>query len=344
MIRNILVPLDGSDLAAQALPHARALSRLFDAAVTLVRVVPQSGGQPIQDAAAAAALGRAQPVFVPDGGYGAPLSDGAPFEAREKAAAEAYLDSLSGELALTGLKTAVMTIAGRPAEAILAAAAERNADLIIMSTHGRGGVRRFLLGSVATHVIGLSSLPIVLVRGAGLPGEAAHTRAAEYRRILVPLDGSALAAGVLPLVADLAARSGATAQLMRVMPEPREDALATEGIRVLHSITGGPTTAGVAVDPYGAQIEREREGAQSSLDGAQAELRQAGAACETRVEFGPAAEKILDVASATETDLIAMATHGRTGLARFLMGSVADRVVRHSHAPVLLVRTLPHQT
>lgn len=306
MIQRVLVPLDGSDMAAQVLPHVRALATLFEARVTLMRAT-------------------ADEVQNDDIGPGPD-----------------FLAFAAADLASTGIGTDTLVVQGRPADAILDTAAQQSIDLIAMCTHGRGGIRRFVLGSVAASLIGNTSMPLLLVRGKPASVDGAPTQTIDYRKILVPLDGSPLAASVLPLVADIAAKTGAIIVLLRAMPEPNEEAATSNSIQILRSMTGvAPEGAdGQTPNPYSDQLEREREGAQSSLDLAAADLQRAGIKVETIVEFGPAAETILRVASTEDAHLIAMGTHGRTGLQRFLLGSVADRVVRYSEAPVLLMPNL----
>ena len=306
MIQRILVPLDGSDMAAQVLPHVRALATLFGARVTFMRAT-------------------ADEVQNDDIGPGPD-----------------FLAFAAADLASTEIVTDTLVVQGRPADAILDTAAQQSIDLIAMCTHGRGGIRRFVLGSVAASLIGNTSMPLLLVRGKPASVDGVPTQTIDYRKILVPLDGSPLAASVLPLVAEMAARTGASIVLLRAMPEPNEEAATSNSIQMLRSITGVKTEGadGAISDPYAAQLEREREGAQSSLDLAAAGVKSSGVQVETVVEFGPAAETILRVASSQQADLVAMGTHGRSGLQRFLLGSVADRIVRYCEAPVLLMPNL----
>ncbi|MEO7706812.1 MAG: universal stress protein [Thermoflexales bacterium] len=304
MIQRVLVPLDGSDMAAQVLPHVRALATLFGARVTLMRATADEA--PNQD------IGPG-----PD-----------------------FLAFAAADLASSGIAADTLVTQGRPADAILDTAAQQSVDLIAMCTHGRGGIRRFVLGSVAASLIGNTSMPLLLVRGNQASVDDVPTQTIDYRKILVPLDGSPLAASVLPLVTEIAAKAGATIVLLRAMPEPNEEAATTNSLQMLRSITGvKPDSAdGTTLDPYAVQLEREREGAQSSLDLAADGLKSAGVKVDTIVAFGPAAETILQVALTQQADFIAMATHGRSGLTRFLLGSVADRIVRYSRIPVLLNR------
>jgi nucleotide-binding universal stress UspA family protein len=306
MIQRILVPLDGSDMAAQVLPHVRALATLFGARVTFM--------QATADEASNVDVGPG-----PD-----------------------FLAFAAADLASTGIATDTLVAQGPPADAILDTAEQHSVDLIALCTHGRGGIRRFLLGSVAANLIGNTTMPLLIVRAKQASVDGVPTQTIDFRKILVPLDGSPLAASVLPIVGEIAAKAGATVVLLRAMPEPNEEAATSSSIQMLRSITGVKTEGadGAMADPYASQLEHEREGAQSSLDLAAAALQRSGIQTETIVEFGSAAETILRVASAQNADLVAMGTHGRSGLRRFLLGSVADRIVRYSEAPVLLMPNL----
>lgn len=142
-----------------------------------------------------------------------------------------------------------------------------------------------------------------------------------YKKILVPLDGSELAEQVLPHVSQLAGCTGAEIVLLRVPSEPLYEYLVPD-----------PEIA--------VEMHRDIElAAQVYLDEIATELRSMALKVETRVVWGaPVQDTILDVARELNADLIAMSTHGRSGLARIVIGSVADEVVRHAPAPVLLVR------
>jgi len=147
-----------------------------------------------------------------------------------------------------------------------------------------------------------------------------------YRRIVVPLDGSELAEAALPQAEGLAKLTGAPLLLLRVIDASRLDRY------------GG---YGVAFDltVYDGLIEEERTAGREYLEGIQRQVAGRGLQVEIEQREGPAAREIL--AAAGEGDLIAMASHGRGGLARWFMGSVAEDVVRRSDVPVLLVRAHP---
>ncbi len=143
-----------------------------------------------------------------------------------------------------------------------------------------------------------------------------------YQKILVPLDGSTTAEGVLPHARALAYSEGAEITLLRVAANP-----------ALEFSLSDPAIAESIVSEQKAQSRKY-------LAQVQEALRQEGFRVWTRIEGGAVAEVILQVAAEIGADIIAMSTHGRTGPARWLLGSVADRVVRSSHIPILLIRAL----
>jgi nucleotide-binding universal stress UspA family protein len=150
-----------------------------------------------------------------------------------------------------------------------------------------------------------------------------------YKKIVVCLDGSDLAEQVLPYAAELVARFGSALVLLRVVPEP---VLVTPGI---------PGVAGVPVvtSRMGRQVEHEERDSETYLESVAGQLlKQHGLQAEGVTLLGSAGPTIVEYATANEVELIALATHGRTGPGRVLFGSVADYVTRHSRLPVLLIR------
>jgi nucleotide-binding universal stress UspA family protein len=150
-----------------------------------------------------------------------------------------------------------------------------------------------------------------------------------YERILVPLDGSALAEQVLPYVEPLAERFGSTIILLRAAPPP--------GTIIAGTAAGAGTVAGPIVDPT-PLVEAEQQEAATYLEQVANRLRGRGLAVQCEEPVSPAGEAIAEQARRLRADLIAMTTHGRGGLARLVLGSVADKVMRSAPCPVLLVR------
>ena len=287
MYRTILVPLDGSPLAERAIPFAEALSNSSGARIVLLR------------AATAHSTLR---------------GDLASEEARAVREAETYLTEVVGRLAKPEAADPA-TFYGDAADAIAEEVTLRNADIIVMSTHGRSGLGRWVYGSVADDVMRRAEVPVLLV-------PAATERTWDVSgglRILVPLDGSVLAEEALRVATDLADATDAHLLLLRTVPPPYY-AYADPYIYL-------------AVDP-----EAEAVAAKEYLDEVARPLLAAGRKVETRSMIGEPASTITSVAQEWKADVIAMATHGSGGLTRLVMGSVATGVVQRSRVPILIVR------
>ncbi len=310
----ILVPLDGSAFAAQALAHARGVARRLDAPLHLVSVY-----QPMVIAAA-----------VPD----APLYDHR-FDDEQRAALDAQLRATVDAVTPTSpvAVTHATIVADSVDLAILNEAERVGAQLIVSTTHGRGGLQRAWLGSVADRLVVTSSVPVLLVRpreksdGGERAGDesALVAEAPEFRRVLVALDGSELAEEALRHTPPIAA-SGAEYCLFRVVAVP--------------ATRNDPEQA------YWTPLERDsiearRAEATQYLEQTARALLPAGVPVTARVVLSASpASAILEAARDWGADLVAISTHGRSGLARLVAGSVADKVYRGSEVPTLVVR--PH--
>jgi nucleotide-binding universal stress UspA family protein len=236
--------------------------------------------------------------------------------------ATSYLQGLAGTFpAPSSVRCFVET--GKPAEVIVGRASTEPEALIAMATRGHSGIQRWQLGSVASKVLQSAANPMLLVR----EGEPSYTGGeARLRSALVPLDGSELAESVLPHVRDLAALIGLEVILVRV------HTLFIESLR------------GEAYSPDVESIlEQAREEAGNYLEKIAGRLRAEGVKVSTVALEGNAAAEIINLAQRTPDNLVAMSSHGRSGLTRWLLGSVADRVIRHSGDPVLVIRPRPKE-
>lgn len=302
MFTHILVPLDGSPLAKGALPYALALASAVDAPLTLISVVP-----PMQ--------------MFPD--YYVPYD--AATEAAQLAAAGDALDTLARSLRVHGPRVKTAVAVGDAADQICRYAEENAVDAIVMATHGRGGAFHWAFGSVARKVLTAATVPTLVVRAKEAP---MHSEvAATIGSILVPLDGSELAEAVIPLVRDLARSWGASVTLARVVPMP-------SGIEF-----GSPYVPMVTATTFDDAMAENREAAKTYLRSVADRLRSAGIAVETVTQDGDPASRMLSLMDAQRFDLVVAATHGRTGITRWVMGSVAERLIEASHTPVLLARS-----
>jgi nucleotide-binding universal stress UspA family protein len=307
MFNRILVPLDGSQLAEGALPYALSLAAALDASLTLLTVV-----QPMQ---------LISDYYIP---YDASL------EAEQLAAAGAALDETADSLRHAGARVMTAVAVGYAASEILHYTEENGIDGIVMATHGRGGAFHWAFGSVARKVLTAATVPTLVVRAQEAPTHP--ETAATIGRILVPLDGSERAESVLPLVMDLARSSGASVTLARIVQFPGGIYFAS------------PYAPMVAAETFDQSMAETREAAKAYLHAAADRFRAAGIGAETVMQDGDAAGRLLRLLDAQPFDLVVMATHGRTGIPRFVLGSVAERMIEASHTPVLLVRSLNAST
>jgi nucleotide-binding universal stress UspA family protein len=210
---------------------------------------------------------------------------------------------------------------GDPAEIIIERARADPTCLIAMATHGMAGMRRWLIGSVANKVAHTAVNPLLLLR----PAENCEPNGVtQIKTIFVPLDGSVLAERALRPALDLATRLNGEIHLLRVYTLPANAYVVANGM-----MDQAPTRVGAAL----------RETAQSYLDGKVEELRANGLdrVVATAIEGDPASE-LIDIEVNTSNSLIVMTSHGRTGAGRWLLGSVAEKVIQHARAPVLLIR------
>ena len=291
MTSRILVPLDGSIAAEAVLPHVERIATAVNARVLLFAAVdrPRDWGEDT----------------------GGDLKG-------ERHEAESYLRRLQARLtSATGNDVEAEVVASEPAAGILAAAERQQPDLIAMTTHGRSGVARWILGSVAAKVLHASHTPLLLVRP---PADGKQSNTSTLKRLLVPLDGSDLSTSVLPFAGDLAKRLGASLVLFHAVYEP---------------VMTYPGAEAVFDTPV---LEEMEAGAREYLKPAAGDLTEQGVKVDVVAAIGNATDGIVWAAERQDADLIVMSTHGRSGLGRMVLGSVADGVVRRTSLPVIVVR------
>jgi nucleotide-binding universal stress UspA family protein len=215
---RLLVPLDGSHFAEQALPLAQALGQAHDSQLTLLSV-RQGGGRP-----------RGMPAI--QGGLNGDLS-----------VYEQYLDQVVARSKRDGVRMEPLVVEGRVAEQINAVALEQSADALVMSTHGRSRVGRMLLGSVASEVLQQSTRPLVLVQS----GQMAEPRPLAFSKLMVALDGSGEAESVLPYARALAARFDSEIILLSVPDDLQTENQLEDLQRYLEDVAGALATSGLPV-------------------------------------------------------------------------------------------------
>jgi nucleotide-binding universal stress UspA family protein len=293
MINHVIVPLDGSDTSEAALPHAIRLARTLGTPIMLVHVIDTSR---IYDTHAIALL--------PDR-----------FEM------ERYL----GDIAVREGIEAIVEIEvryGTPAYKLLQLAEVYPLGVFVMSTHGRGGLSRIVMGSVADQIVRNGTTPVMVIRA-----DSAQQPRDHYANLLVTLDGSDLASSALPPAIDLARRSGATLHLLRVV----------EPLNIAPESEYSPDATWLAPDEAD-QVTTDRESsARDELDRLAASVRDRGLNVRTLVRAGQPTAEILRETLASEADVILMASHGRGGLRRLRMGSVTTSVIQRATVPLLVV-------
>jgi nucleotide-binding universal stress UspA family protein len=301
MASQILVPLDGSSLAEQALSCAVTLGRGLSGELVLFRAVyvPSGAGQHLSGA----------PVRVSE------------LLERLEAEADQYLRDVADRVKRAGLKVRHVVQHGPAAEAIVDYAEQIDIWSIVMATHGYSGIKRWTHGSVTERVLQAARVPVLVVRAQEEEAESSQ-KLTLCRRILVPLDGSGLAEQVLPVVSLVAEAVDADVFLFRVAVDQPATMVGTDWCFL----------------PMEGAFEEEEREAEAYLERVADPLRDKGIQVSTATGIGPVADSIIEYAEANHIDLIAMCTHGRTGLARWAFGSVADRVLRAGGVPIFLIR------
>lgn len=281
---RIVVPLDDSELSTRAVPWAIRLAGALDADVELLTVLPDGETGGTEEIEAQNRLAVVRSRF--------------PDHKKVK------VDVVGGE--------AEELIAER------AQAAPDSATMVVMSTRAREGLERAILGSTTAGVIRRASVPVLTLRPEiPEPDHLTH-------RMLVPLDGSALSAEVIPPIVPFARALGCTLYLLSIVPLP---------------IPGVPVQG--ATIPVPQPDIPDAEELQSGLDRAATDVRDAGIPVETTVAFGDRVEAVVRHAERTGCGLIAMTTHGRSGLERFAIGSLAEALIHQAPVPVIALRPRP---
>jgi nucleotide-binding universal stress UspA family protein len=316
MYRSILVPLDGSPFGEQALPYALSIARRTGARIQLLNVLT-----PI------ASLYAEAPLFIDDH-LEQRLRD------RQVESQEKYLDQVARRIeTVSTVKVVKLVDDGDIAPTIKAQAIRNKSDLIVMSTHGRGALGRFWLGSVTDELVRESPAPVLLVRPDEHPLDL--TREPTLKHIMIPLDGSELAEQMLPKAIELGQALDADYTLMRVV----------KPVGTLVPV-GEAGTVGFQVEAMIdriAQLQQQlvRE-ARDYLERTAEPLRESGLTVGSRVDVADQpATAILEDAVPPQIDMVALKTHGRRGLSRLFLGSVADKVIRGAHVPVLVHHPTP---
>jgi nucleotide-binding universal stress UspA family protein len=233
-------------------------------------------------------------------------------------ASQKYLNELAAGIA--GVEVDVAVLRGRPASQLVEYVDKLENPLVVMSSHGHSGFRRMMLGSVAARVVQTVAAPVMIVRATEEGSDVQVP--SQIQRVVVPLDGSSFAEHALNATYELVTRKDIEIRLVRV-PE----------------IAAYPATmyGAASYEAVDAYMDAMRSEAETYLTGIVERLKDHEGEISWEIREGAASVAILEAAKDFNADLIAMASHGRTGFRRFLMGSVAEQVLREAHVPVMLV-------
>jgi nucleotide-binding universal stress UspA family protein len=224
----------------------------------------------------------------------------------------AYLSSQAVQAKRLGFAVETEVRTGRAADEVLRISAEDSADLVVIATHGRDGIARWRLGSVADKIVRQAACPTLVIG----PNVVIELAPYSLRRILVPLDGSPVAEEALMIATWIAERTGAELDLARALTPPPVDA----------------AMGAYPVDILMAMEDTARNYLTDKADGLRGRVE-----ARTILLIGPAPEQLLEYEKQNAVDLVIMASHGRAGVARTVLGSVTDRML-HGSAPVLVLR------
>lgn len=308
MFTKAMIPLDGSEVSDGIIPFINQIALEMKMSVVLGRVVDI-------DQVQGALIGLASH-------RGTDREDNSAKEVVERILqdAKAPLEAIAEEMDLEGISVETLIRSGPASQSIIDMAVESGCDLIAMSTRGRSLLRSGLLGSVTYRVMHESPLPVLAIT----PERAGQQWEEDYgiSNVIVPLDGSDFAEAALPYAVVLARRMGLTVRLLRVVR--------------LHNIVYSDT------DWFGGRLgELETqlvEDAENYLAEVTQRLANSGLDVQTVVVMGKPSTEIARYASSVGHGMIVLSTHGRSGVGRLMLGSVAEAVVRESGDPVLAVR------
>lgn len=297
MFKKILVPLDGSELAERAVEPAITLAEQVNGEVIFVSV-------PVL-----------KHMFIAEpAGYGVLLPEDSIRECQAEMVN--YLGGIQNRWEHPNLTICTEVTYGDEASVILDTAVQQHVDLIVMSTHGRSGFSRWVMGSITEKVLRDAPCPVLVIRN-NQP----------LTNVLITLDGSDLAEQALQPGIEIAKRLGGQVTLMRVEQTADIDPMWVWQLEMAEKGLGDRMREDIY---HGLQNYLETQ--------AQTCINQLEQKVETVVAAGPAAQTILDFAEVHDVDLIVMATHGLTGLKRWVYGSVTEKVLRGTKCAMLVIR------
>jgi nucleotide-binding universal stress UspA family protein len=285
MYEDILIPFDGSEGAAEVLHHASEIAHWADATIHLLYVADTNRDS------VTVVEGQTVDVLVREG--------------------EDIIEEAAQTLDTLGVPYETDVVQGNPAPTIVEYAERYDQDLVVMPTHGREGVSRYLIGSVSEKVVRLSSAPVLTVRM-----QPDETLEFPYENILIPTDGSPAATHAAGHTVEFAASLDATVHVLSVV----DDSALGPDVR---SVIAGEESEQAATEAVETVVsEANTYGVTDTIP---------------HIEHGDPAEVIIDCIEANDIHAVGMGTIGRRGTDRILLGSVAEKTVRSAPVPVMTV-------
>ncbi len=302
MFTKMMVPLDGSDLAEGILPYVTHFAKGLGIPITLLTVIDQGAFE----------LPKRSSVMA---------SESEMFGALERMVKE-RLDGVAAALMAQGVNASTTVAHGKPEEQIVRTAQREGCDIIAMSTHGRNMIARGVLGSITNKVMHSSGIPVLTI-APNRAKEHQDNPAQPISGLLAPLDGSELAESSIESIADLALKMRLNVTLVRAVQ------------------LGGAYSSYVESSAFvDARIQAEIEDeAQEYLQGVADDLQAQGIEVDCQVVTGTPSIVITQASNERQNDVIVLTTHGRSGFSRFVLGSVAETLIRTSGAPVLVLNS-----
>ncbi|EMA08182.1 universal stress protein [Haloferax denitrificans] len=295
MFDRLLFPTDGSDGADAVLDHVVDIAAAHDATLHLLHVAP------------------AEPERRPNLNDGDDDSDGSDPTERRRTDGERFVTDAEARASQSGVSVVTSVERGEPYRVITEYAAERDADLVVMPTHGRTGLSRLLLGSTTERVVRRSDVPVLTVRP-----DAATDLAYPYADVLTPTDGSACATAAVAFGSELAAATDAALHAVSVV-----------NVAAFGADIRGPLLIDELEERASGAVEKAADAAAAA--GVETVRKSVGR--DVSIHDG-----ILAYIDEHDVDIVVMGTHGHTGFDRYMLGSVAEKLVRTSPVPVVTVR------
>ena len=302
---TIILPLDGSELSESAVPYAVEMARLMNAQLILLRVLEEM--RPVFDTACR------DMVLIDDA------------NPRLELQSPEFLAPVIARIEHEGIEPRAVVRLGDPGDDILAETGLHPRPLLVMTSHGRGGLGRVLMGSVATRVLRHAPCPVLVVRPRADQPAANKVR---FHRIVVPVDGSPLAERALPVAAAVAQTARASVELVRVAETYRDEMPKNVSFPRAVPYQRAALRRFARLEARVRRYLRERA----------SHLQDEGLEATWEQLSGDPARQLLELLEREQPDLIVMTTHGHGLVARWWFGSVADQLLTESRTPIFLIR------